>query len=45
MSSSKRRVRQLRELFDSGSKQAERLLAVPDELASADSTDSGEDAR
>ncbi|XP_022646940.1 rho GTPase-activating protein 6-like [Varroa destructor] len=45
VSSSKRRVRQLRELFDSGSKQVERLLRVPDELASADSADSGEDTR
>ncbi|OQR76491.1 hypothetical protein BIW11_07752 [Tropilaelaps mercedesae] len=45
VSSSKRRVRQLRELFDSGSKQAERLLCVPDELASTDSADSGEDTR
>ncbi|XP_028968481.1 rho GTPase-activating protein 6 [Galendromus occidentalis] len=44
VSSSKRRVRQLRELFDSGSEQVEKLLGVNAD-PSLDSSDSGDESR
>lgn len=44
VSSSKRRVRQLRELFDSGSDQVEKLLGVNGD-PSLDSSDSGDESR